>query len=204
MGEFASRLKTAVSNRRAQAPTTQERKDTSSSEEESDEDDWIGSSAAKRASEISRKLSVRSNKSIKSTDPALNNSAVSNGRRLSFAPAEFRPKAEHRHSKEFSTIEELFEAEAGKPCVLNGVCTICGYLAGKTAWGNPKCRGCSVVDSLDFKHHPFRALLVESTQSAPKPAHIAGEFPKFIERCNLSPPLLGSLGQMYRNEFGHL
>merc|ERR1712232_1531587 len=91
--EFASRLKIAVGKRREQGPRIiEDKKDTSSSDDESEEDDWLGTSG--------RKGSIKSSKSNKS-DPMISNSAVTTGRRLSNAPAEYRPKAEQqRHSKE--------------------------------------------------------------------------------------------------------
>lgn len=56
-------------------------------------------------------------------------------------------------------VEELLEMEAGRPCVVNGMCTICRRTVGALIWNNTRCRGCSLVDALAFEYHPFKRLL---------------------------------------------
>lgn len=62
--------------------------------------------------------------------------------------------------EEVMRVEELFPKEAGKPAILDDVCMVCRKPAeDRKRWGNPRCRGCSIVDALPFDSHPFRLLL---------------------------------------------
>ena len=61
-------------------------------------------------------------------------------------------------------LDELFKVEAGRPAIVNGICQLCEKQGGTDAlqtgsWGNPRCRGCAVVDAIDLKAHPFARLL---------------------------------------------
>ncbi|CAJ1339766.1 unnamed protein product [Effrenium voratum] len=65
-------------------------------------------------------------------------------------------------------LEDLFKVEAGRPAVEDGVCQLCGRCAPgsesgapavSVAWGDPCCRGCSVVDCLHLEDHPFARLM---------------------------------------------
>merc|ERR1712176_772783 len=56
-------------------------------------------------------------------------------------------------------LDELFTAEGGKPCVVKGFCRLCAGVAIDARSGNPRCRGCSIADTLSFQDHPFRPLL---------------------------------------------
>lgn len=77
----------------------------------------------------------------------------------------------------------------GSPCVVDDYCKLCRRQARMGQWGNAKCRGCSIVDLLPFKWHPFYRLLMDYDPhvklKVPKP-----EWPKEVERCELVPPPL--------------
>jgi hypothetical protein len=137
-------------------------------------------------------------------------SAVQQGRRLSSEKSSGMP-ASNKSVKGFDkpdnavfTLEDLFETEAGEPSIRDGLCRVCGRKGGIDSWGNPRCRGCSVVDSLAFQFHPFQCLL-QVSRRAPKVelAPVVAELPPNMPRCSVTPPLLGSLGQRYRDEFGY-
>jgi hypothetical protein len=131
-------------------------------------------------------------------------SAVEKGRKLSDVHNIRLKIPEKHHERAVITLDELFETEAGVPCVLEGHCGLCAQRAGREWWGNPKCRGCSITDSLAFEFHPFKRLLQQDEVHSPPLLPAVADMPRNIERCNLTPPLLGSLGQKYRDEFGHV
>lgn len=69
-------------------------------------------------------------------------------------------------------VEELFKVEGGCRAIaekegglegVKGVCQLCdrtgGLNQGIASWGNPRCRGCSIVDAINLKAHPFARLL---------------------------------------------
>lgn len=73
------------------------------------------------------------------------------------------------------------------PCVNDGFCQLCGYTVSQITWGNPTCRGCSVVDVRCFRTHPLRGLLLDWHPSIkPAPAHAL--MPTKLERAMLTPP----------------
>lgn len=76
------------------------------------------------------------------------------------------------------------------PCVTNGRCQLCGNRAGHGIWGNPTCRGCSVVDMQNFWMHPLRTLLVDWHPSV-RPKLAQATMPPKVERSSLTPPPLG-------------
>lgn len=94
-------------------------------------------------------------------------------------------------------LEDLFEIEGGKPCIVDGVCNLCsrripeGQEAGK---GNPFCRGCSVVDFLDFRYHPFAVLLlgrqplIDPALTVEEKSPTSGKSPIAAQRPKLVPP----------------
>merc|ERR1712137_937671 len=56
-------------------------------------------------------------------------------------------------------LDDLVAVEGARPCIVHGLCTLCTRQVDPTSWGNPGCRGCSIVDILPFEKHPFGALL---------------------------------------------
>jgi hypothetical protein len=196
--DFAIKLKGAVKKRRStikkEVAKKKEVKKEENSSSGSECDDWQGSQSAQKSTtaDISRGLA-----------------------KVDYQPGHSEPAArekcyERPHDKRMWTIAEIFEVEAGKPSIIDGFCALCAEEAGTELWGNPFCRGCSIVDSLSFQYHPFRILLQEWPHGKPRLAPAVAEIPSATqdlrhpkpERCNLPPPLLGSLGQMYREEFG--
>ena len=59
------------------------------------------------------------------------------------------------------SVEELFRVEAGKAAVSEGICQLC-----EQSGGNPVCRGCSAVDSINLRSHPFARLLYQENPQA--------------------------------------
>eukprot|EP00930_Biecheleria_cincta_P044627 TRINITY_DN30721_c0_g1_i1.p1 TRINITY_DN30721_c0_g1~~TRINITY_DN30721_c0_g1_i1.p1 ORF type:complete len:1108 (-),score=196.98 TRINITY_DN30721_c0_g1_i1:33-3356(-) len=69
-------------------------------------------------------------------------------------------------------LEDLFPVESGQPCFVDGECQLCGrkvFCQGDEksvmdakiqSFGNPHCRGCSLVDAISLQRHPFARLLV--------------------------------------------
>jgi len=107
--------------------------------------------------------------------------------------------------KESWSLDELFEAEAGKSCVLDGRCSICEGEAGVRRWGNARCRGCSIVDYFPFDHHPFKMALKESCRpkSSSEPGTLATDLPPGVEKYALTPPPVGDLNSVLEKYFGH-
>lgn len=86
-------------------------------------------------------------------------------------------------------LEDLFQAEAGLPTILKGNCTLCGENTLQYPWGNPGCRGCSIIDSLTLDMHPLSNLIKETTRgiriSKPK---AVGRMPLVWRRDGFTPP----------------
>ena len=61
------------------------------------------------------------------------------------------------------SLEELFRVEANKPAVSEGICQLCEQSG---SGGSPVCRGCSCVDSINLRCHPFARLLYQETPQA--------------------------------------
>merc|ERR1712190_169533 len=93
-------------------------------------------------------------------------------------------------------VEELPQPESRDPdqllgtlCVVDDFCKLCRRRVRCGRWGNPKCRGCSIVDRLSFEHHPFYHLLVDHASDIKLQAPVA-EWPHMVSRADLTPPPL--------------
>jgi len=86
-------------------------------------------------------------------------------------------------------LEDLFQAEAGLPTISKGCCTLCGENTLQCPWGNPGCRGCSIIDSLTLDMHPLSNLIKETPQSSKlsKPKAV-GRMPLNWRRDGFTPP----------------
>lgn len=78
-------------------------------------------------------------------------------------------------------------SEAAVPLVADGTCRLCQLPAGPQQWGNPRCRGCSIVDRLALRQHPLSALLVGRPMGA-LPDRKRAQWPPQLERSGLTPP----------------
>lgn len=76
---------------------------------------------------------------------------------------------------------------AGTPIVVDGRCGVCGKCQTAGAWGNARCRGCSVIDVTSFQHHPFKPLLVDWAPGT-KPEAPVARVPTRLQRADLTPP----------------
>jgi len=88
---------------------------------------------------------------------------------------------------ELWSLNELFKTESGKPCIVDGVCTLCHNPVDPEHWGHATCRGCSMVDAAPFEEHLFSALLCgrpSNVQVIPPVAHL----PLTVARASLTPP----------------
>jgi hypothetical protein len=87
------------------------------------------------------------------------------------------------------TLTEETETLRG-PCVKNGVCRLCKSSAGSAPWGNPLCRGCSIVDRFSFKDHIFKKLLIDERIDCKLKARV--EIPNNkAKRHSMTPPPMG-------------
>eukprot|EP00438_Fugacium_kawagutii_P024696 Skav235536 [mRNA] locus=scaffold3067:109719:121773:+ [translate_table: standard] len=78
-----------------------------------------------------------------------------------------KPKKQKKTDPNLLPLEELFKTEGGQPAIVNGTCQLCGRNI--EDGGNPACRGCSIVDSINLQAHPFARLLYpESTPHGAK------------------------------------
>jgi len=59
----------------------------------------------------------------------------------------------------FALEEE--EDDAPASFVKDGRCKVCSGVASPRAWGNVRCHGCSAVDTISFRDHPLRGLLLD-------------------------------------------
>jgi len=122
-------------------------------------------------------------------------SAVEKGRRASNArrSAELGPiPMKGPNGKEYWSLEDLFDYEGGKPSIVDGNCSLCERdLDGR--WGSARCRGCSIVDAVDFAHHPFRDLLLGGPPAGVKLIPPEAQIPDHVERNDLTSPPIGRL-----------
>lgn len=167
----------------------------------------VGSSG--RASSSSSQGEDVVNAAAHAGDPQ--SSSVARGRRMSAKPESIRVGAaagtSNKSFQDHWSLEALFEKEGGKPCIVEGACTLCERYLGASRWGNPRCRGCSIVDCLDFQesNHPFRRLVHANPPGGASLLRPDGSIPdRFLEERNdLAPPPLGDLDVHLRSHFGH-
>jgi len=86
-------------------------------------------------------------------------------------------------------LEDLFQAEAGLPTISKGRCTLCGENTLRCPWGNPGCRGCSIIDGLTLDMHPLSNLIRQRPGGSKvgKPKAV-GRMPLVWRRDGLTPP----------------
>lgn len=102
-------------------------------------------------------------------------------------------------------LEDLFPVESGRPCFIDGECQLCGrqiFCEGDAksvtdakiqTFGNPHCRGCSVVDALSFQRHPFSRLVL-GADSGVKTAQLKAK-PHVGKRLHPTFPLPPEAGE---------
>lgn len=94
-------------------------------------------------------------------------------------------------SRQTSLTQEEIPEDVYAPCIVNGVCQLCQSRSATGLWGNPRCRGCAMVDTCPFRNHLFRPLLVDWHPELRPEAAVAVWPMKKVERVDLTPPPLG-------------
>eukprot|EP00812_Abedinium_dasypus_P011352 NODE_4913_length_629_cov_265.069686.p1 GENE.NODE_4913_length_629_cov_265.069686~~NODE_4913_length_629_cov_265.069686.p1 ORF type:complete len:154 (-),score=20.55 NODE_4913_length_629_cov_265.069686:150-611(-) len=92
------------------------------------------------------------------------------------------------------SVDDLIVLEAGQLCIQDGRCMLCRRECPAGRWGNPRCRGCSIVDKLPFERHPFSALLLHRFGDEP----LQAESPRLHRRCATLMHTVGAVQQLAR------
>jgi len=99
------------------------------------------------------------------------------------------PQPAPKSDTEAWPLEDLFQAEAGLPTISKERCTLCSENTLRCPWGNPGCRGCSIIDGLTLEMHPLSNLIKETPRgikiSKPK---AVGRMPLVWRRDGFTPP----------------
>jgi hypothetical protein len=120
-------------------------------------------------------------------------SDLSDGQTSRRGSAEIRKRSKKMNTQEIRAVEAAVPSSAAvpeQPCIVDGVCKLCEGAGGPGEWGDPRCRGCSIVDVFSFKDHLFKALLVHEP-----PRHLKGliaESPLRSRRHAMTPPPMGT------------
>jgi hypothetical protein len=83
------------------------------------------------------------------------------------------------------------ELSPDSECVVSGVCRLCDRWRSESplrAWGNPGCRGCSLVDRLHLADHVLRPLLLDWFPLPAPPRQQAPTGSASLDRPALTPP----------------
>jgi len=70
-----------------------------------------------------------------------------------------KPKKQKKTETDVMPLDDLLKVEASLPAVVHGVCQLCERSIQEGHFGNPACRGCSIVDPISLQAHPFARLL---------------------------------------------
>lgn len=84
-------------------------------------------------------------------------------------------------------------------CVVDGVCQVCQGAVGDEGWGSPHCHGCSVVDTMPFRSHLLRALLLDYHPDVKPAKPPVGKALRSVDRSQLTPPPLPTSSENLRN-----
>jgi hypothetical protein len=96
-------------------------------------------------------LDSQPNSPARTPEPVEPTNHSSSKKKKKTAPAMLEQEAVRRRGGVASSTE----------CVVDGVCRLCGSPAGPGIWGNPRCRGCSLVDRLTLSEHVLKPLLMD-------------------------------------------
>lgn len=98
-----------------------------------------------------------------------------------------RPAAEQLPSESL-TVKPLPSLSLGEACVAGDQCRLCGQSMKSQEWGDPTCPGCSVVDSVSFRQHLLKGLMVGLPPGIDvEPRHLEKPV-KVVRGGELTPP----------------
>jgi len=87
-------------------------------------------------------------------------------------------------------VQEEPQPRVERFCVVDDKCRICERVFLPGDFGNPQCRGCSIVDRLPFEQHLFRKLLILTPEE--KLQGRGADPPLKTRRHVLTPPPMGT------------
>merc|ERR1712070_300374 len=73
------------------------------------------------------------------------------------------PFPERREKRGNKTRRPLHQ-ESSAPCIRRGKCRLCEVRLGDFPMGRARCRGCSVVDTMELTKHPFHSIVLRDAQ----------------------------------------